>query len=121
MSGRRDESLLLDDVVQAATRLVTISTALPSGQLGTNPDLDEAILRNLTLLGEASKRLSEATRERLPHIPWRHFARTRDFLIHHYEGIDWRLIEEICTTDLPALIPDLLDVQAHLRAEFDAG
>lgn len=120
MSGKRDESLLLDDIIQAATRLVTISAALPPGRLGTNPDIDETILWNLTLLGEASKRLSETTRERYPHIPWRHFSRTRDFLIHHYEGIDWQLIEEICTIDLPALILDLLEARERIRAEFDA-
>lgn len=121
MSGRRDESLVLDDVIQAATRLVAIAGSLPAGALGGNPDVDEVVLWNLTLLGEASKRLSPTTRRRFPDLPWSQSARTRDFVIHHYEGVQWPLVEQICTVELPPLLPRLREVQDQLRAEADAS
>lgn len=120
MSGRRNESLVLDDIVRAATRLVDVIGSQPGGCLGMDPDVDELVLWNLTVLGEASKRLSTETCDRFPHIPWAHFARTRDFLIHHYEGIDWQVIMEICTTDLPALLPPLVRARDVLRLESDS-
>jgi uncharacterized protein with HEPN domain len=120
MSGRRDDSLVLDDLLQAATRLVAVAGSLPTGTLGGNPDIDEVVLWNLTLLGEASKRLSPTTRARFPDLPWSEFARTRDFVIHHYEGIQWPLVEQICTRDLPGLLPRLRDVRDQLRREIDA-
>lgn len=120
MSGRRDESLVLDDLVRAATRLIEVAGSLPAGALGGDPDVDEIVLWNLALLGEASKRLSPATRERFPDVPWKHFARTRDVLIHHYEGVQWQLVEQICAQDLPTLLPRLVEVRDQLRKEFDA-
>ena len=121
MSGRRDESLVLDDLVQAATRLIAVAGSLPTGTLGGNPDIDDVVLWNLTLLGEASKRLSQATRERFPDLPWQEFARTRDLVIHHYEGVRWPLVEQICANDLPALMPQLCDARDQLGREADAG
>ncbi len=120
MSGKRDESLILDDIVRAVTRLLAVVGSQPSSRFSTNPDVDELVLWNLTVLGEASKRLSTETCDRFPHIPWAHFARTRDFLIHHYEGIDWQVIMEICTTDLPALLLPLVRARDALRLESDS-
>ena len=119
MSGRRDDSLVLDDLVQAATRLVQVAGSRPAGYLGSDPDIDEVVLWNLTLLGEASKRLSPETRKLFPDLPWAEFARTRDLVVHHYEGINWRLIEQICAHDLPGLVPRLVDIRDQLRETFD--
>lgn len=120
MCGRRDESLVLDDLVQAATRLVVVTRSRDATPLGDDRDVDEVVLWNLTVLGEASKRLSAQTRERFPEMPWRELARTRDLVVHHYEGVDWPLIEQICRLDVPALLPRLKAIRDLLRQEFDA-
>ena len=119
MSGRRDESLVLDDLVRSASRLIDVVGPLPPGRLGSDPDLDEVVLWNLAVLGEASKRLLPATRGRLPDMPWAEFARTRDLVVHHYEGILWPLVEQIAGGDLPSLLPRLIEIRDELRAEFD--
>ena len=120
MSGRRDESLLLGDLIQAASRLVSVVGMLPEGSLGQNPDVDEVVLWNLAVLGEASKRLTSTTRERYSDLPWKQLARTRDVIVHHYEGVNWALIEQICTIDLPAILPRLVEVNDQLRDQFDS-
>lgn len=120
MCGRRDESLVLDDLVRAATRLTAIMRSRGATPLGGDPDIDEVVLWNLTVLGEASKRLSAQTRERFPDVPWRELARTRDLVVHHYEGVDWPLIEQICRVDVPVLSPRLEEIRDLLRREFDA-
>ena len=48
-------------------------------------------------------------------------ARTRDVIVHHYEGVNWPLIAEIIARDLPRLIPRLVEIRDTLRAEFDAA
>ena len=46
--------------------------------------------------------------------------RTRDRITHHYEGIDWEIVQRIMTTDLPPLLPRLVEIRDTVRAEFDA-
>lgn len=57
----------------------------------------DAILRRLEIVGEATKRLPQAFRDAHPEIPWKRIAGFRDIAIHHYDKIDlsevWRLVE----------------------------
>lgn len=48
----------------------------------------DAIIRQLEIIGEASKRLSPSVRESAPEIPWRRICGLRDILIHNYMGVD---------------------------------
>lgn len=59
--------------------------------------VQDAVVRNLEIVGEAVKALAPETRTRAPEIPWRRMAGMRDQLIHHYFGVDldvvWRVVE----------------------------
>ncbi len=48
----------------------------------------DATIRQLEIIGEATKRLSPDIRARYPHIPWRRIAGLRDVLVHNYMGVD---------------------------------
>jgi uncharacterized protein with HEPN domain len=121
MSGRRDESVVLGDIFVAAQRVVEMVDALPAGELGGDPRTGDAVLWNLTVLGEATKRLRPETRERFADVPWSDFMRTRDYLVHHYEGTDWPLIADVGRRELPKLLPRLREIRDLLRAEADAS
>lgn len=121
MSGRRDESLLLDDLVDAAERLLGLGSDVPPGYLGLERDLNEQILWNLVVLGEATKRLSAGVRTRFDDVLWAKMAQTRDRVTHHYEEIDWPLVADIINLDLPPLLPRLIAIRDTLRAEFDSA
>lgn len=117
MCGQRDESLLLDDMVEAARRLADLGPTIP---LGAEPEREaaEMIQWNLVQLGEAARRLPGAIRERFGDVPWSEIVRTRDRLAHHYEGIDWHLVREIALDDAPALLPRLIEIRDRLRREY---
>jgi uncharacterized protein with HEPN domain len=121
MSGRRDDSLLLDDLLDAAQRIVDLASDVPTGHLGQDRDTSERILWNLVVLGEAVKRMRMQTRERFPEVPWKMIAGTRDRVTHHYEGIDWEVVARIITQELPPLLPRLREIRDVVRTEFDAG
>lgn len=101
MCGQRDESLVLDDLVAAVERLLAVDAGTPAGELGQDRDLNEIILWNLIVLGEASKRLWPMLRTRFGDAAWSTLARTRDKIAHHYEGIDWSFVTEIIQANLP--------------------
>jgi uncharacterized protein with HEPN domain len=52
----------------------------------------EAIVRELEILGEASKRLSARTKEPSPRVKWKRIAGFRGVAIHRYDALDWDLI-----------------------------
>jgi uncharacterized protein with HEPN domain len=59
--------------------------------------VQDAVVRNLEVVGEAVKALVPETRNRAPEMAWRRIAGMRDQLIHHYFGVDlevvWRVVE----------------------------
>lgn len=119
MSGTRDESLVLDDIVDAARRLIDLGNEMSAAAAIPRREIADQILWNLTVLGEAVKRLPGPTRSQFDDVMWSAMAGTRDVVVHHYEGIDWQVITNIITLELPVLLPRLIEIADLLRAEFD--
>lgn len=71
----------------------------------------DAVIRQLEIIGEAVKRLSPEAVGRRPQIPWRRIAGMRDVLIHDYMGVDLEAVWQVAQQDLPELrraVEDLL-------------
>ncbi|MBP7689789.1 MAG: DUF86 domain-containing protein [Thermoflexales bacterium] len=65
--------------------------------------IQDAVIRNFEIMGEAVKRLSPEVRDAHPGIPWRQVAGFRDVLIHDYFGIDLDEVWGVVQTNLPQL------------------
>lgn len=63
----------------------------------------DAVIRNLEVMGEASKKLDSLYKSKFPDIPWSLMAGMRDVLIHDYEGVDVLRVWGTIQKDLPAL------------------
>ena len=73
--------------------------------------IQDGVIRNFEIIGEATKQLSDDLKKKHPEIPWPDIARFRDFLIHHYMGVNLKRVWEVIETRLPALrqaVDDLL-------------
>ena len=76
----------------------------------TNTMAQDAVYRNLEILGEAAKRIPDDIRQMAPKIPWRQIAGLRDVLIHQYDGIDPQEVWKVVEQDLPRLKSHLLEL-----------
>jgi uncharacterized protein with HEPN domain len=65
--------------------------------------VQDAVIRNLEVIGEAVKSLEPSFREQHPEIPWSSIAGMRDRLIHHYFQVDLELVWNVIVKHLPAL------------------
>jgi uncharacterized protein with HEPN domain len=63
----------------------------------------DAIIRQLEIIGEASKRLSPLVREKASEIPWRRICGLRDILIHNYMGVDIEAVWAVVEVSIPPL------------------
>lgn len=72
--------------------------------------IQDGVMRNLEIIGEASKRISIKTKEKFPLIPWKQIAGMRDKLIHDYFGVDLNAVWSVVEEDLAALKSELLKI-----------
>ncbi|HET9769087.1 MAG TPA: DUF86 domain-containing protein [Thermoanaerobaculia bacterium] len=99
MSGDRD---YLRQILAAIDRIERY-TGVGRQAFFAESHWQDATILQLAVVGEAVKRLSIDTRNRMPDIPWKDIAGMRDFLIHDYFGVDLHTVWETSQTDVPVL------------------
>jgi uncharacterized protein with HEPN domain len=77
--------------------------------------IQDAVIRNFEVIGEAVKRVPDPYRTAHPEIPWRLMAGFRDVLIHGYEGVDLKRVWLAATHDLPAVVQILSEILPPLE------
>ena len=98
----KDDNVYLAHIADAITQIVAY-TAGGRDEFMKNRMVQDAVLRNLEVIGEATKHLSTEARDRRPDIPWRRVAGLRDVLIHDYMGVDLQEVWRVVESRLPAL------------------
>jgi uncharacterized protein with HEPN domain len=76
--------------------------------------IQDAVIRNLEIIGEAVKHISPEMRKEYENIPWREMAGLRDVLIHGYFGVDLRTVWGVVERELPRLKPLLKEIAEKL-------
>jgi uncharacterized protein with HEPN domain len=92
----------LEDILFAIKRIESFSISDRDAFLSSDV-LQDAVIRNLEVIGEATKRLSEDCRQQHPDIPWRAMAGMRDVLIHAYDRVDLEEVWITLSEQLPVL------------------
>ena len=77
----------------------------------------DAVLRNLTVIGEAARHTPEGFRARFPDVPWLEMADMRNVVVHEYFGVDAGILWLTATRDVPNLEAVLETVKAVAASE----
>jgi uncharacterized protein with HEPN domain len=96
----RDLHSLLD-MLQSAQIVTDYLQGRSQNELTTDLQLQDAIIHRLLIIGEASKRVSEITRQTLPAIPWAAISGMRNRLVHEYDEIDLDVMWDTAVNGLP--------------------
>ena len=102
MSKRTNNEFLID-IEESIKRVLAYSENLDFERFLKDIKTQDAIIRNIEIIGEAVKNLSENFRNHYHDIPWKNIARMRDKLIHHYFGVNVDIVWNIAQTELPKL------------------
>jgi uncharacterized protein with HEPN domain len=102
----KDEALLLDMLI-AARRAIEFTRASTFSSFRTDDLVQNAVVRVLQVLGEASRHLSLEFKQGHPDIPWAKILGLRNRLVHEYMAIDYEIVWEVVQRDLPSLIQQI--------------
>ena len=98
----RDDRVYLEHIVECIRRIEE-NTADGKEAFAASHTLQDAVLRNLQTLAEATQRLSPRARDLHPTIEWDRLSAFRNILVHNYLGIDLERVWQIVTRDVPVL------------------
>ncbi|MEZ5336618.1 MAG: DUF86 domain-containing protein [Methanolobus sp.] len=106
----KHDSVFLKHILDAINQIEEYTEGMSFEDFLEKRLVQDAVIRQLEIIGEATKNLSPDTTERFPQIPWKEIAGMRDKLIHAYFGVD---IEEVWNTakrDIPELYTVVLSI-----------
>lgn len=83
--------------------------------------IQDAVVRNIEIIGEAVKNLSDETKAGYPDIPWKQIARMRDKVIHHYFGLDLELVWGVVEQHIQPLKVAVEDLRGKIEGKGGGG
>jgi uncharacterized protein with HEPN domain len=103
----KDDLVRLRHMLDSAREAVELIQDKSRADLDTNRVLSLALVRLLEIVGEAANKVTIATRQQIPNIPWSQIVSLRNRLIHGYDTINLDILWKILTADLPPIIDQL--------------
>jgi uncharacterized protein with HEPN domain len=105
----RDQACLAD-ILEAARLACDFVAGIDRQAFDDSLLIQSAVIRQIEIVGEATKRLSEEFRLANPHIPWRNMAGMRDILVHAYDHVDPDEVWNVVNDSLPELMGRLWEL-----------
>ncbi|MEW5759467.1 MAG: DUF86 domain-containing protein [Candidatus Thermoplasmatota archaeon] len=99
----KDDSVYLKHILDAITRIESYTEGKNYDDFINNPLIRDGVIRQIEIMGEATKRLSMEMREKYSEIPWKDITAMGDKLIHDYIGIDLDAVWDTVERDIPSL------------------
>ncbi len=114
--SRDDE--YLRDMLRAAQRAMDEVAGISQDTFLHVENLQDIVIRKLTVLGEAARRVSAQRRVALPDVPWGEVIAMRNALTHDYDGVNLLEVWQTVQHDLPELIA-LLEPTVGIKVRPD--
>ena len=109
MSERTDNDFV-SDIQEAIRRIADYTTGMTYEAFLADTKTQDAVIRNLEIIGEATKNLSAELRTERSDIPWKSLAGVWDKLIHQYFGVNLDIVWQVATTELPQVTAPLAKI-----------
>jgi uncharacterized protein with HEPN domain len=98
------DSVYLLDILKAVKLALNYLKGKTKEEFFQDIQCQDAVIRRLEIIGEAAGRISTATTDKFPDLPWKKMVSMRNIMIHEYEGIDLAIVWDTIQNDLPPLI-----------------
>jgi uncharacterized protein with HEPN domain len=107
----KDDLAYIEHILDCIRKINEFSNGLSLKKFKTNEMVQDAIIRNIEIIGEASKKISRDTKQTYYEIRWKEIAGMRDKLIHDYLGVDVSVVWKTIKEDIPALEKSIREIE----------
>lgn len=110
---KKNPRLLLDHILESIRWIEDDVRDLSREEFFDNVPIQDAVVRRLEIIGEASRALAEEFKLTHSEISWQEIADMRNKLIHEYFAVDLELVWNVVQNDLP-------DLRAKIKSISDS-
>lgn len=117
----RDWKFRLDDIVQAIARIERYTGGMDFDAFRSDEKTLDAVIRNLTIVGEAAHRLPGQLKKMHTEVEWRLLTDLRNFVVHEYWGVNLETIWGTILNKLPGLKKSLENILAQISRDAEGS
>jgi len=116
MTMENKDIIRLRHIIDSSNKIIEyVKTYLETGE--QSDLLSEAIERNLIIIGEAVRCLSDNLKTKNDHVPWQSIIGFRHMLVHEYHHIDKEILWDIAENKIPELADWIENILEKLEAK----
>lgn len=113
----REHKAYLSDIIGSINKIENYSLDMSFQDFLQNDLVQDGVVRNLEIIGEAVKKIPVEIKRQKPEIEWKKLAGLRDILIHDYFGIDVVIIWDIVRNKVPEIKRNILELYAKIETK----
>jgi len=111
----KDDLIRLQHMIDAAKEAVELTSGKSKHDIENERILNLSLVRLIEVVGEAANHISPEGRSKYSSIPWLQIIGMRNRLIHGYDEIDFEILYQTISRDLPQLIAELEKITPHRK------
>lgn len=112
----RDKEYVVDILEAARLAIGYVEGRSEQAFLG-DVQCQDAVIRRLEVIGEASRRISDECKHAMPDVPWAKIIGMRNVMIHRYDDVDLKIVWDSVKEALPSLVTN---IETYLEKDRDA-
>jgi uncharacterized protein with HEPN domain len=100
---KKDPQVFIDHILECIELVEDYLRGKTVEDFMGSTQLQDAVIRRIEIIGEATKNLPQDFKDKHPDIPWKEMAGMRDIIVHEYFGVDLKLTWRVATEDIKGL------------------
>jgi len=104
---RRDWKLRIEDILDAIEKIQRYTDGMNLKSFKADDKTVDAVVRNITIIGETSNHVPQEVQNKYPDIPWIEMRGIRNVIVHEYFGVSHSILWHTIRENLPPLLPTL--------------
>ena len=112
----REYKLYIEDITESIKNIEDYTKSVTHDSFVKNKLIIDGVVRNLEIIGEATKEIPSDVRKKHPEMDWKKIIGLRDVIAHRYFGVDSEIIWDIVKNKIPELKSSIINIHKELNS-----